>query len=158
MRGYTLIELVVVVGLMGILSLGLITVFFSSLRGNSLAQVEAEVKSQGDYGMALIERSLRGAVSAPTCSDAPPGVEYVGSDNVDKSYQLSDATQQLMVDGASSLFGQDIILSNVSFVCNPSTGTGLGSVTISFTLQADGKMNQTASETFQSTVAIRSTQ
>ena len=70
-RGYTLIELIVVLGVLA-LTVGSITMFLTSiLRGTNKANVTAEVKQNGQAVLDSLERQIRGAAS----------VEEVGTNN-----------------------------------------------------------------------------
>ena len=155
-RGYTLIELVVVVGLVGMLSVGMLGVFLTSLRGVSRAEIEAEIKSQGDYAITKMERNLRQASEAPVCGDSPPSVTYaVGT--VQKNYTYQAGTPStIQNETGMSLFGTNVNVSTARFICLGGSGGGEGRVEISFSLVANGKMNQTVTQLFKTTVAIRS--
>lgn len=61
-KGYTLIELVVVMGILS-MTIGAITVFLVSvLKGTSQANISAEVKQNGQAVLDSLERQIRGAV------------------------------------------------------------------------------------------------
>lgn len=155
-NGYTFIELVVVVALVGLLSLGLVSIFFASLRGTSYAKAEAEVKSQGDQAITLMERNIRNAVAAPECP--PDGSSVTIRQPGDVEVVFSYADDALFRDEARLIDG-DVRVTRATFGCNTAEdGLSLGSVTISMTLRADDKMSQEdVIQTFRTTVAIRST-
>lgn len=156
--GYTLIELVVVVGLIGLLSLGIMGVFLSSIRGSNSAQVEVDLKSQGDLAISRMERTIRGAISPPTCgSNQVSYVVDVGGVPTTKTYTFNQTARNLSADGVN-LFGGSVTVTSATFDCIAGGGFGNGAVSISFTLAARGKMNQEVQQTFSTTVAIRSVQ
>lgn len=158
--GYTFIELVVVVGLVSMLSVGLVSIFSSSIKGSSAARVEAEVKSQGDYAISLMERSLRMAATEPSCSATPPSVTFQVMNEArtleTRSFSFTAAEFTIQNQTGSSIFGEDVVVSDVNFECLNGGTFGLGSVTVSFSLTANGKMNQRVTQQFKTTVAIRS--
>ena len=59
LRGYTIIELLVVVTLISILTVSIIGLFLSMVRGGGRAQSLALVKEEGDYVVSTLERILR---------------------------------------------------------------------------------------------------
>ncbi|OGV96397.1 hypothetical protein A2W24_04685 [Microgenomates group bacterium RBG_16_45_19] len=61
-NGYTLIELMVVVILMGILMIGVVGLFLTLLRGQSKTNALAKVKQEGDFSTVAIERQLRDGI------------------------------------------------------------------------------------------------
>lgn len=58
-RGYSIIEMLVVVGLMGILLLGASNTLMSLLGGSRKASLYAEIKNQGDSSLLSMERLIR---------------------------------------------------------------------------------------------------
>ncbi len=64
LRGYTLMELIVVMGVLTI-TVGAMTIFLTSvLKGTNKANVSAEVKQNGQAVLDSLERQIRGASSA----------------------------------------------------------------------------------------------
>lgn len=166
-RGYTLIELVVVVGLVGMLSVGMVSIFLASLRGSSRAQAEAEARSKGDYAITVIERNLRSATRTPDCLSNYQVDYWVQTDSGPeaRSYIYDPGALKITDEGLISLIGgvAGIIVDppddGIVFKCNPAVdGSGYGSVTIKFQLRVMGKMSQTVTQVFKTTVAIRSIQ
>lgn len=156
-KGYTLIELVVVIGLVGMLSLGIVSIFLGSMRSSRLARVEAEVKSQGDVAINQIERNLRGAVSSPVCNHDGSGVTYTVNEDgqqVNRTYSYDSTNKTMLADGVP-LFGGTIVVREAQFSCSQTSSFGNGSVSVSFSLSPNDNMGIV--QTFKTTVAIRST-
>jgi len=75
--GFTLIEILMVVFLLGIIVVIGSNLFFSILKGASKAEITKEVKQNGDYAMNVMERHLRNANSIESCGEAVGAPEYV---------------------------------------------------------------------------------
>ena len=90
--GFTLIELVVVVGLVALLLVGVSNLFMTTLRGGGRVQEQSDLKDEGEYALITMERLIRGGDNVRSCGgsiiiDYPDGVtEYrfrrYGTDNV----------------------------------------------------------------------------
>lgn len=153
--GFTLVELVVAAGLVGLLSIGLVNMFTSTIRGSQRARLQAEVKAQGDYALVKMERQLRNAIKLPTLDDS--GLSFSVKENnqiIDYIYAFDQLSKKLTIN-ATDLFADPVTVSNVTFT--PVSGSGLdpGSVKISFTLVATSQGIQVRQD-FQTTVAMRS--
>ena len=147
--GYTLIELMVVVGIIGILMMAVIGVFLTSVRGSSSAKLEAKIKRQGDYAISLMERNIRSASGQPDCGSGV-GVAFVAGNGLAKSYGF-DAQRRTIVDQQNEpLLGTDVEVTSARFTCQ-----GL-SVGIEFELTAGGNMGKNVSQRFATMVTIRS--
>ncbi|MDP2632312.1 MAG: hypothetical protein Q8P25_01155 [Candidatus Curtissbacteria bacterium] len=111
--GYTLIEFLVVLGLL-VLAVGSTLVFLTSiLRGSNQANISAEVKQNGQAVLDSLERQIREAKSATRItSSLPPGV--------------SDELYLVLSDGSNLYIG---CLNSVSgpTVLNAAIGTKAGS-------------------------------
>lgn len=161
-RGFSLIELVVVTGLVGLLSVGLVNMFLSSVRGSQRARLQAEIKSQGDYALASMERVLRNVTATPSpCG--PTQLEAVvrksGSGQAAETetyvYAGNSSSLDLSVDGVSlgSLFTAPVVVEAVNFECPQAAVGEAGRIVVEFTLGVvDGSV---PSQSFQTTISIR---
>lgn len=62
-KGFTLIELLVVIGLLGVVGAILVNTVFSTLRGSNKGDIVNSVRSDGNYVMQTMVRSLQNAES-----------------------------------------------------------------------------------------------
>lgn len=155
--GFTLIELVVVAGLLGFLSVGLVGVFISSVRGTTNARLQADIKSQGDFAIASIERNLRNAYVLPDSTECLPSDIRYQVKNPDgtfdnRRYRLN--SNNIEIDGIANkfLFGNSVRVTALNFTCTPGTGRNPGSIRIIFTIS---DMNNSLTQSFQTTIALR---
>jgi prepilin-type N-terminal cleavage/methylation domain-containing protein len=69
--GFTLIEMLVVVGLFALLLVGMTNMMFATLRGGGKATALAQLREEGDAAITKIERTVRFAfvtTGSPVCS------------------------------------------------------------------------------------------
>lgn len=167
-RGFTLVEMVVTAALVGILSVGIVSVFISTVQGGKTARAQANVKTQGDYAITSMERSIRNATSLPVCSADSHTItfQYLGTDGVPvtQEYRYYEATDQIEVfkGGVSQGFviksGQvanAMTVTDARFTCNAGVGVNPGTVSITMTLQTVGDARQQTAQQFQTTVVMR---
>lgn len=163
--GYTLIEMVITAALVGILSIGIVSVFMSTVQGSKTARAQAEVKSQGDYAITTMERTLRNAIKLPICLGKTIEFQYL-----DENKQLTTMVYEFTGEGsllakknnedANSMIqnGQtaySMLIENGTFTCTEGNSFSPGTVTISYTLTTQGDERQTTSQQFQTTVVMR---
>ena len=73
-RGFTLVEIIVVLAIMAILGLVLTQIFYSTLRGGSKAQVSSIVKQNGQAAVEAIDKTIRSADKVVNLCPSPFGV------------------------------------------------------------------------------------
>ncbi len=165
--GFTLVEMVVSVGLLALLSVGLVNSFFVTVKGGGRAQIQAEVKSQGDRIMGAMERSIRAATALPDCS--VPGAITYSVRNAEgmiesKSYAYVASVEngsrdsiQETKDGVDmgKLSGGTVVVNDLTFTCTDSDGLSSGTVAIHLSLSIATTVDNPATQTFDTTVSIR---
>jgi prepilin-type N-terminal cleavage/methylation domain-containing protein len=164
-NGFTLIETLVVIFLMGIILVGGGGLFFNIMKGASKAEVEKEVKQNGNYAMAIMERMIKNSIGVTACSD-----ESLTIENADTGETIfSVDSEKIASSGANLLYltSDNISVTSLYFVCirEPSISTELEDirrVEISFTLQPTSgspEAPETYSEiNFQTSVSLRNFQ
>jgi Tfp pilus assembly protein PilE len=173
MFGFTLVEMLVVAGLVGILSIGIGSTFMSTLKGSNRSALQAKMKSQGDFAIASMERTIRSAVKFPTCSGsatdnqgpivtfAAVGLngttqtkmyEFVKTDG--QIYSTVDGTTGTVVGSSAQTTGV-IRVTSALFECVLGSNINPGVVKITFTLHAVNSDQDIADQTFQTSVAMR---
>jgi prepilin-type N-terminal cleavage/methylation domain-containing protein len=60
-RGFTLLEIVVVLGIMAIVGLFLTQIFFSTIRGSGKSQVTSAIKQNGQAAIEAMDKTIRGS-------------------------------------------------------------------------------------------------
>jgi len=163
-KGFTLIELVVVAGLVGILSIGIVNLFTSSVRGSQRARLQAEVKSQGDYALASMERQIRNAIATPVQLNTDKGVEFLVKETseaaITQSYNIIsgnvefDPNANILYDEGGLFTLPVVVEPDSSITVVPSEGVDSGRVKITLHLVGtEGGLE--VDQIFETTVAIR---
>jgi len=67
--GFTLVEILVVVGILGIIAVVASTIFFTTIRSSSKTKTLTKVKENGDYALSVMERLIRDSEEVITNSD-----------------------------------------------------------------------------------------
>jgi len=67
--GFTLIEILVVVGILGIITVVSSTMFFTVFKGSGKTKALTKVKENGDYALSVMERLIRDSQEVITNSD-----------------------------------------------------------------------------------------
>lgn len=164
-QGFSLIELLVVIVLIGIIGVIVSQVFVITIRSQGKSEVIKEMKQSGDHAMSVMESMVRNAVDIPesSCNTNTQSFSIVNPDGYTTTFDCSNPAGIASV-GAQPLMltSRKAVVSSCTFrvVC-PSPATSPKYVFINFTLsQAGGALalEQQASEAFQSTVALRSSQ
>lgn len=161
--GFTLIEVLMVVFLLGIVVVIGSNLFFSILKGASKAEVEKEVKQNGDYAMNVMERMVR---NAQNCSEASGILTITNPDGNWSEFKcLPDegvtkiASESAL--GTGYLTGKNVTLGtscpgSLSFSCDQTKTPPV--VNISFDLSQKGTVTRPEEKAqihFQTTVGLR---
>lgn len=161
--GFSLVELLVVVVLMGLISVMISEVFIMTIRSHVKSEIIKEIKQSGDYALSVIESMVRNSTnfSIPACNTNTQAFTITNPDGYSTTFDCSDGVSIASV-GATrqSLTSEKTAVSVCTFrvVC-PQPGVGSKYVLIYFTLrQKDGNvaLEQQASQEFQTTVVLRS--
>jgi prepilin-type N-terminal cleavage/methylation domain-containing protein len=168
--GFSLIEMLVVIGILALLSVFIVQSFISTIRTNTKAEIMRDLKQNGDYALSFFTRKIQNATSID-CSSAPssitiqdpdyPGV--VGKTFSSGAHPITGGTCGMIYDG-DFLTSENVQLlgacgSAVTFNCEDLYGK-TAQVSISFTLQQkntpqpNAKYEQ-ASMIFKTTVQMR---
>ena len=156
--GFTLIETVITVGLVGVLSVGIVNIFFSTVKGGGKARLEAEIKSQGDFAITSIERNLRNAIRMPECSgDLSFDIKNNSGQIETYTYSVTGNDLILAIDGVNKglVTNSEINVESFDLNCVEGIGVNPGTVSVAMTLSINGEGGQTVRQTFQTRVSMR---
>jgi len=175
-KGFTLVEIMVVVVIFGIMGIVASNSLFSLLRGASKTEILKEVKQNGDYTLSVMEFKIRNAKEVLTTTYACTGTQQTGIEilNPDDSktvyscaafgFPLVNRLQEVyttpagVVQTAKYLTTTKVTVANCNavFSCT-SAVSGIESVNIRFTLNQVGGTSpeDSATETFATQVNLR---
>jgi len=94
-NGFTLIEMLVVLGVFSILSLMVVTIITFSIRGSRKSEVTSNLRSKLSETLEVMSRQLRNAQEITTCGGSPPSVEYKDQDDNPAFFSCSPAYGQI---------------------------------------------------------------
>lgn len=79
-RGFSLIELIVVIGLLSLLMLAISSTMLMSIVSSNRIRTTTKVKQAGGYAIGQIQSMIRSSKSITTCDVATPTISFVGQD------------------------------------------------------------------------------
>lgn len=144
-NGYTLIELVIVVGLTAILTVSITAIMMSSLLSSRRVRTQVSVRQAGDYAITQMERMIRGAQSFPivACDPAtsPNQISFNNFDGKDTTFSKITVGDVDLIASSSALTAtteyitpDNMHITAFSITCDPPSGIP-DLVTISFTIE-----------------------
>lgn len=154
-RGFTLIEMLVAVAILGTVGLVSSRIFFTALRGASKSDVIREVKQNGDYALTVMERMIRNAVDIT--SVCPTIANSLTIKNLDGNSTTFSLAGGQISSNSASLTNNKVIVSGLSFTCLRTTGKP-DVINISFSVAQTGAgagPEEISSLNFQTTVSLR---
>ncbi len=121
-RGFSLIELTVVVGLLGVLTLAISTILLTSIVTSNRIRTTTKVKQAGNYALGQIQSLLRNAKSVTLCDSANSAITIVGQDGgVTLLTSESDGQNERIASGSGYyLTPENITAPTFSLTCEPS--------------------------------------
>jgi len=172
-NGFTLIEVLVSVGVIGVLSILIVQSFFSTLRNNTKTELMKDLKQNGDYAMQTMVRMIQNAEQISDCSDTH-SLSVVNLDGFTTVFASYPNNSVCKISSTSAMTTYDLTSDNVTmtypvsgsctdaitFACDSIAGVP-SKVTINFTLVQKGSSPDSyerASVAFQNAAIIRNHQ
>jgi len=165
-QGFTLVEILVVIGLLGIIVAIGSNMFFTTLRSSSKSKILTTVKQNGDYALATIERLIRDSEKVITNSDGSLCVagmnkiktKRLNGDEIEFSCEGEGTTDSLIASNSARLTSSDVKVDSCSFDCSSQGEFYPQVVMINFTLSQAAvttRPEEQASLNFKATVTTR---
>lgn len=169
-NGFTLIETLVVISLMGIILVGGGGLFFNIMKGASKAEVEKEVKQNGNYAMAIMERMIKNSRGVTDCPNSNDSLTIKNIDTGLTTFKIEVINEVPKIASASGtgenlfLTGDNVRVTSLTFACirEPLTSpnvTDIRRVEINFSLiptSGSKEAPETYAEiNFQTSVSLR---
>ncbi|HUW21034.1 MAG TPA: prepilin-type N-terminal cleavage/methylation domain-containing protein, partial [Candidatus Bathyarchaeia archaeon] len=159
-KGFTLIEMLVVTGLITLVITSAAQIFAMVLRNNQKTRAIIETKQTGDSALSVLANKIRSArqVTSTCTSSTSPAITIEDSNGV--SVQISCSSTGITL-GSNTLIDTTadnlaIISPLTCFTCYPGGNIAPSIVAISFTLQKNGGNPVTGAElTFSTSVSLR---
>jgi prepilin-type N-terminal cleavage/methylation domain-containing protein len=136
-KGFTLMEMLVVIGVIGMIGVITSGSIITSIRGSKRTDSDTQVRQSVDYTIAVIERQLRNARSV-TC-DSPTQITYTDPDFRTTTFSRGvyrpagspiDVGYIASGSATTKLTGAEVNVTSVTFTCTPAQGNISASVTV----------------------------
>ena len=153
--GFTLIEIIVVAGIMTLFSLTLISVFLATVRGGSKSQLVQAAHQEGDLAVRRLADAVRSSLGVSCSNDELTVTLPSGADAV---YNLVDDSGLSRVASNSSLFltGTLVEATGLSFSCYQGVlGNQVVTMSLILTAGATGQNQEQWQQEFATSVSTR---
>jgi len=156
--GFSLIEILIVVGILATVAIIGTTMFFSILKSAAKTRILAEVKQNGNYALGVMERAIRNG------RDPIGGGSWItitAPNDIPIRFSCEDSNDDGITDIASdsaSLISNKVEVQSCSFNIAPGGPDEPDVVTINFTLSQAGTTTRPEEEAmvdFEATVTLR---
>lgn len=159
-NGFTLVEVLMVVFVMGIVIVVGGQLFFTILKGASKTELVKQVKQNGDYALGVMERQIRSAKKIDACT--PTSLKIVNQDDGITEFKCLLENGVNKIASGSSTFTSDSVTLGATcpaslFDCSRSTLIP-PKVSVSFFLYQKGsstRPEEQANLFFQQTISLR---
>ena len=163
--GYSFLELLIVIALVGTIGVVTSQVFIMGLRSQAKSEILKEVKQNGDYASAAMDTMIRNAIDIDNVSCNAPPTQQLSITTKDGALVTYDCSNPQIASRSGDPMVQLMLTSNKVAVsdCNfrvvcPTPPTSPKYVFFNFTISqagADLAKEQQATLQFQSTISLR---
>lgn len=162
--GFTLIEIVVVIGVLGIIAIFGASLFFTILRGSAKTRILSEVKQNGNFAIGVMGKMIRNAKKVEGVEDyTGDSVTIVNPDNGVTVFSCENiGDEPKLASNGASLVTQDKVqvddCTGVFSVAFGEAGINPDKVTIDFVLLQSGtttRVEEQARINFRTKVTLR---
>jgi prepilin-type N-terminal cleavage/methylation domain-containing protein len=155
--GFTLVEIMIVVGILGIIAVVGSGTFFSILRGSTKTKTLQLVKQNGDYAVSVMERMIRNAKSV---SGGGSSITITNPDGETTDFSCSGSPATIASNSASLMSSEVKVndCTNIFTVTPGEAGIRPAVVKINFSLSQAGTPSRPEEQTsvnFQTTITLR---
>ncbi len=157
-RGFSLIELIVVIGLLSLLILAISSTMLMSIISSNRIRTTTKVKQAGGYAIGQIQSMVRSSKSITLCDGATPTISFVGQDGGTTNILTEDDGTNLRIASNSGVYltPSNMETSAFSITCEPNE-TEPSLIKFAFDLQDTRSVSGTQNPTlhFETSVSIR---
>jgi len=149
-KGFTFIEILVVVSLVGIIMTAIVGMLLSVMRSSRKNEAMTNLKQAGDQAMVSMSGIIRNSKEISRCDDV---LEITNSADETETFTCADGTIELNEEDFLISSG----VTDCSFFCEPDETGAFGSVTIDFTLSSgsEGDPTSNVEAVFKTTISLR---
>lgn len=142
--GFSLIELTVVVGLLGVLTLAISTIMLTSILTSNRIRTTTKVKQAGAYTLTQIQSLLRSSKAVALCDSSDASISVIGQDGgvTQIAQQIDGGTTRIASGSGLYLTPADVRVESFTLNCTPSDAAPT-LVKVSFDLRSTIATSQT---------------
>lgn len=117
-KGFTLIEMLVAVAILGLVVLASTSLFFTALKGKRKTESLVIIKQSGDYALQVMTKKIRNAQDLPSCSSNQ--INITNPDNSSTTFECETAlcSTGIEYDG-TCLVSENLQAGSCGFSCSP---------------------------------------
>lgn len=136
-NGFSLIELIVVIGLLSLLTLAISSTMLMSIVSSSRVRTITKVKQSGGYALGQIQSMIRSSKFITACESTTPSISLVGQDggSTDIFIETDGSISRIASNSGTYLSPSNMEVSSFTIDCEP-TETEPSLIKISFDLHA----------------------
>jgi len=152
--GFSLIELLVVVGLTSILGLAISAVLLTSLTNSARIRAQSKIKAAGDYTITQIQSLVRNSREVTSCNSTTNTIVLVNQDRETTTLALSGTA---IASNSATLTPANQTVSNFDLNCEPSN-TNPRLINLAFDLSltsANLRLGESPSLHFATSILVR---
>ena len=156
-KGFTLIEILVVLTIFGIIALIGGQILTATIKGKSKAEATAKVKSEGNYVISVMEREIHSAQNIINCTGNQ--IDYTDADGKQKTFSWDTQTNLIksgLLSSPQNLTSTYTRVSNFTPTCSNPTSVQVVLTMLRRTPQgATLRVDERAETTFQTRILLR---
>lgn len=120
-RGFSLIELIVVIGLLSLLILAISSTMLMSIISSNRVRTTTKVKQAGSYALGQIQSMIRSSKSITTCDSTTPLISLVGQDGGTTDILIEDDGTNLRIASNAGIYltPVNMDISSFAITCEP---------------------------------------
>lgn len=158
--GFTLVEILVVIGLLAIVVALGSNMFFTTLRGSTKSKTLTIVKQNGDYALSVMERLIRDSEKVILCEAGMNElkVKRLDGSEIEFTCEGEGTADSLIASNSANLTSSEVKVDSCSFDCFSQGDFYPQVVSIDFTLSQaveTTRLEEQAAVNFRTTVTTR---
>ncbi|HSW96774.1 MAG TPA: type II secretion system protein [Candidatus Saccharimonadales bacterium] len=165
-KGFTLLELLVVISIISVVGIVVGGILTSTLRGSSKVNTVSNVKQNGDYALAQMSRVIRSASNLDLlpCGNPSTAVQTLTATQLDNTQTVFDCSGTTITANGTSLLDTSVVQlvpSSCMLICTQQSSADIPVVQIKFSLMQKSSSTfseQTANIPFQTSILLRNVQ
>lgn len=132
-KGFSLVELTIVIGLIALLTLAISAIMLTSIGTSNRIRTATRVKQTGSFVIDQMQSILRSAKSIESCSTSTSSISVINQDGT--SNFISSSNNRIALNVSDYLTPANISVTNFQLVCEP-TDTEPSLIKIAFDLKS----------------------